>query len=70
MSVTIPVSIFKTGFVFENCYLSAITPYVDSRDGRSLSIYIFLYAKYGKLLLRFTIKLIQIRISQKRGKCA
>jgi hypothetical protein len=26
-------------FVFENCFLSCMTPYVDSRDGRSLSLY-------------------------------
>ena len=39
ISVTIPVSTFTIDFVFENCFLSAMTPYVDSRDGRSLSIY-------------------------------
>jgi hypothetical protein len=26
-------------FVFENCFLSAMAPYVYSRDGQSLSIY-------------------------------
>jgi hypothetical protein len=41
MSVTIPVSTFTIDFVFENSFLSAMTPYVDSRDGRSLSIYEF-----------------------------
>jgi hypothetical protein len=36
-------------FVFENCFLSAMAPYVYSRDGRNLSIY------GSKLLLqRFT----------------
>jgi hypothetical protein len=39
ISVIIPVSTFTIDFVFENCFLSAITPYVDSRDVRSLSIY-------------------------------
>jgi hypothetical protein len=39
ISVTIPVSTFTVDFVFENSFLSAMTPYVDSRDGRSLSIY-------------------------------
>ena len=39
MSVTIPVSTFTIDFVFENCFLSAMAPYVDSRDGRRLSIY-------------------------------
>jgi hypothetical protein len=34
-----PVSTFTIDFVFENCFLSAMTPYVDSRDGRSLFIY-------------------------------
>ena len=46
-----------------------MTPYVDSRDGRSLSIYMDLNAKYGKLLLRCLRQSIQIRISPKRGKC-
>jgi hypothetical protein len=39
ISVTIPVSTFTIDFVFEYCFLSAMTPYVDSRDGRSLSLY-------------------------------
>ena len=39
MSVTIPVSTFTIDFVFENCFLSGMTPYVDSRDGWSLSLY-------------------------------
>ena len=38
-TLTIPVSTFTIDFVFENCFLSAMTPYVDSRDGQSLSIY-------------------------------
>jgi hypothetical protein len=46
-----------------------MTPYVDSRDGRSLSIYMDLNAKYGKLLLRCLRQSIQIRISPKRGTC-
>jgi hypothetical protein len=29
-----------TTYVFEIFFLSAMTPYVDSRDGRSLSIYV------------------------------
>ena len=28
-----------TNHFFENCFLSAMTPYIDSRVGRSLSIY-------------------------------
>jgi hypothetical protein len=39
ISVTIPVSTFTIDLVFENCFLSAMAPYVYSRDGRSLSIY-------------------------------
>ena len=39
---------FTIDFVFENCFLSATTPYVDSRDGRSLSIY-GSECQYGKL---------------------
>jgi hypothetical protein len=34
-----PVSTFTIDLVFENCFLSAMAPYVYSRDGRSLSIY-------------------------------
>jgi hypothetical protein len=30
---------FTIDLVFENCFLSAMAPYVYSRDGRSLSIY-------------------------------
>jgi hypothetical protein len=37
--VTIPVSTFTIDFIFKNCFLSVMTPYVDSCDGRSLSIY-------------------------------
>jgi nucleoside-diphosphate-sugar epimerase len=36
---TIPVSTITIDLVFENCFLSAMAPYVYSRDGRSLSIY-------------------------------
>ena len=39
ISVTIPVSTFTIDLVFENCFLSAMAPYVYSRDGWSLSIY-------------------------------
>jgi hypothetical protein len=39
MGVTIPVATFTIDFVFENCFLFAMTPYVDSRGGWSLSIY-------------------------------
>ena len=38
--MTIPVSTFTVDFIFENSFLSAMTPYVDSRDGQSLSIWI------------------------------
>jgi hypothetical protein len=38
-SVEVVGKINAIDFVFENCFLSAMTPYVDSRDGRSLSIY-------------------------------
>ena len=33
------VSTFTIDLVFENYFLSAMAPYVYSRDGRSLSIY-------------------------------
>jgi hypothetical protein len=39
ISVTILVPTFTIDLVFENCFLSAMAPYVFSRDGRSLSIY-------------------------------
>ena len=78
ISVTIPVSTFTIDFVFENCFLSAMTPYVDSRvtcNGRSLSIYgsecqiwkTFTTMKFTSMLLIW--QSIQIRISPKRGKC-
>ena len=37
VGVTIPVSTFTIDFVFENCFLSTMTPYVDSRDGPQIS---------------------------------
>jgi hypothetical protein len=37
--MSILVSTFSIDLVFENCFLSALAPYVYSRDGRSLSIY-------------------------------
>ena len=46
-SVTIPVSTFAIDFVFENCFLSAMTPYMGGAYP-----YMDLNAKYGKLLLR------------------
>ena len=39
MSVTIPVSTFTIDFVFKNCFLSGMTPYVDSRDGSESQIW-------------------------------
>ena len=45
-----------------------MTPYVDSRDGRSLSIY-GSECQIWKLVLRYVRQSIQIRLSPKRGKC-
>jgi hypothetical protein len=50
--------------VFENCFFSALAPYVYSRDGRSLSIYGHdLNAKYEKrfvtlILYRHYLKIV------------
>jgi hypothetical protein len=48
ISVTIPVSTFTIDLVFENCFLSAMAPYVYSRDGGAYP-YMVLNAKYEKL---------------------
>jgi hypothetical protein len=73
ISVTIPVSTFTIDLVFENCFLSDMALYVYFRDGQSLSIYGSECQIWKTLLRCFPIvllRLIQIRISPKRGKCS
>jgi hypothetical protein len=48
------VSTITIDLVFENYFLSAMAPYVYSRDGRSLSIYGFECQIWKTLLLIFT----------------
>ena len=66
--MAIPVSTFTIDLVFENHFFSAMAPYVYSRDGLSLSIY-GSECQIWKTLLQILLRLIQIMISPKRGKC-
>ena len=50
ISITIHVSTFTIDLVFENCFLSAMAPYVYSRDVGGAYPYMDLNAKYKNLL--------------------